>query len=201
MRFFTADFHLGFEELVRAEGRPFATVAEHDAALVRSCAELAGPGDVIVHVGDLFCYRADMPRLPDVMKGVKAQFVNVRGNHDLRNKVRSLCDSMTISLGRRYPNVVVGHYPSYDRRAAYRRRGWIQLCGHVHGKWRHCLDLDRQILNVNVGVDANGYRIVPETEVAAYVDELLRHRPGDLYRCRSEGGKLVFAGDPKGPAV
>ena len=190
-------------DILRFEGRPFKTIEKHDAALLRSCRERAKAGDVIVHAGDLYSFGSDRGhegskvKPAEVLAQLPAQFVNIRGNHDLNNKVKSLCESMTVSLGRRYPNVVVGHYPSYDRRAVYRRRGWIQLCGHVHGKWRHCLDVDRQILNVNVGVDATRYMVVSEDEVAAYVDRLLSHKPDELYRCRTDGGRLKFYGDPK----
>lgn len=202
-RFYTSDFHLGMTDILRFEGRPFKTIEKHDAALLRSCRERAKPGDVIIHVGDLYSFGSDRgnagskEKPVDVISQIPATFVNVRGNHDANNRVKSLCESMTVQLGKRYPNVVVGHYPSYDRRSVYARRGWIQLCGHVHGKWKHCLDLDRQVLNVNVGVDAWRYMIVPEDDVAAYLNMLLGHKPDELYRCKRVDGRLEFRGDPK----
>ena len=189
-------------DILRFENRPFKTIEKHDAALIRSCRERAKPDDVIIHVGDLYSFRSDRgnegrnEKPTDVISQIPAQFINIRGNHDVNNRVKSLCESMTVQLGRRYPNVVVGHYPSYDRRAIYARRGWLLLCGHVHGKWKHCLDLDRQILNVNVGVDVNRYMIVSEDELAAYINKLLSHKPNELYRCKVEDGKLTFKGDP-----
>ena len=188
-------------DILRFENRPFETIEMHDNALIRSCIERAKPDDVIIHVGDLYSFGSDRgsdgrsEKPSDVISRIPAQFVNIRGNHDVNNRVKSLCESMTVRLGKRYPDVVVGHYPSYDRRATYARRGWLLLCGHVHSKWRHCLDLDRQILNVNVGVDVNKYEIVAEDELVKYINGLLSHRPDELYRCKTVNGKLQFIGD------
>lgn len=188
--------------IISLENRPFGTVGEMDSALVAACGA-ASCGDVIVHVGDLARFKPECARGEgcayrpvELLRGVKADFVNVRGNHDVNNKVRSVCDSMTTHLGKKYPNVVVGHYPSYDPRAAgYVRDGWICVCGHVHGRWRHCLDLNRKVLNVNVGVDAWGYRLVPEEDLCLYIGRLLSHRPDELYRCFMSKGKLKFQGE------
>ncbi len=53
------------------------------------------------------------------------------------------------------------------------------------------------MLNVNVGVDAWRYMIVPEDDVAAYLNMLLGHKPDELYRCKRVDGRLEFRGDPK----
>lgn len=44
----------------------------------------------------------------------------------------------------------------------------MHLCGHVHGKWKHLLDPASQCLNVNVGVDAWGFRMLSEDELVRY---------------------------------
>ena len=202
-RFFTADFHLGMSEVIKYENRPFETVEQMNDAFMRSCEVDACEDDTIIHVGDLYSFRRDrgqesMRLKPhEYLRRIKATFVNVRGNHDVNNKVKSVCDSMRTFLGRRYRSVSVSHYPTYDRRCAgHFEEGQIHLCGHVHSGWRHCIDIDRKCLNVNVGVDVWGYRIVPEEELIIYLDRLFRTRPDNLYRCRMAGGRLVFAGDP-----
>lgn len=207
-RLFSADFHLGMSSILEFENRPFKDIDAMNRALIRSCEQRAKEDDVIIHVGDLACFKADRHvegrhdvaglkvKPAELLRNIRAEFINIRGNHDVNNRVKSVCESMTIRLGKKYPNVVIGHYPSYDPRAAeYVRNGWICLCGHVHGKWKHCLDLDRQILNVNVGVDVWKYRIVTEDELSQYIGRLLTHRPDQLYRCSCRGGKLRFQGE------
>jgi len=209
-RFYSADFHLGFESLLEIEKWPFESIEGHDAALLASCGE-AKAGDVIVHLGDLASYGADRHSAGPagrglyvspmkLVEGLPAAFFNVRGNHDASNRVKSVADSLQTHLGRRFPQVTMGHYPSYDKRARdYVRRGWINVCGHVHSAWRHCLDLDRQVLNVNVGCMAWGFRIVPEEELALYISRVLSHRPDKICRCRRDGGRTVFY--PAAPGV
>ena len=198
-RFWTADFHLGFTRLLEIEGRPFASIEEHDAALLKAC-RVAKEGDVIVHVGDLASVNYDnhdgrskgLACNPmDIVKGLGATLVNVRGNHDLNNKVRSVCDSMQVHLGKRFPCVTVGHYPSTDKRSAdYVKKGWINLCGHVHKKWHHLLDLTNQVLNINVGVDANGYKLVSDDELIRYIEHVLSMPKSKLNKAEIINGKV-----------
>jgi len=100
---------------------------------------------------------------------------------------------MQIRLGKRYPNVTVGHYPSYDPHAeSYVKNGWLHLCGHVHDRWRHCLDLDKEILNINVGVDVWGYKLVSEEELVQYVNAVLKMPKEKLCKVkRNNEGKIV----------
>ena len=201
-RFFTADFHLGMGEIIKYEGRPFRTVDDMDRFFEKQCTALASD-DIVVHVGDLYSFRNDRgspgrrAKPAEFLAGVKATFVNVRGNHDVNNKVKSLCDSMRTSISRRFPNVSVSHYPTYDKRCeGHFQDSEIHLCGHVHSRWKHCLDLDHNCLNVNVGVDVWGYMLVSEDQLFRYLNSLFKNRPDSLYRCRVLDGKPRFEGSP-----
>lgn len=185
---------------------PFKSIEKHDAALIRSCKERAKPEDVIYHLGDMALYHTDghykeratgLDVKPyELIKDIPATFINIRGNHDLNNKVKSVCDSMHIFLSKRYPSVSLSHYPTYDSRIDEScLHSPIHLCGHVHSSWRHCLDLDHKILNVNVGCMLWGFKIISEDELIAYLNKLFKMKPVDLYRCKkNEHGKLVFQG-------
>lgn len=207
-KFFTADFHLGMASLLELEHWPFKSIEAHDQALVRSCVERAKADDVIYHLGDLASYGFDNHfekpskglgvKPTELLKDVKAVFINIRGNHDLNNKVKSVCDAMHMFLSKRYPSVSLSHYPTYDPRIDVScMSAPIHLCGHVHGKFRHCLDLDRRILNVNVGCVAWGFKIVSDDELIAYLNKLFRLQPQQLFQCKRDSrGKLAFRGNP-----
>ena len=110
-----------------------------------------------------------------ISEKISATFINIRGNHDTANNVKSLCDSMQLHLGSKFPDVTAGHYPSYDpRAAAYIRPGWINLCGHVHHLWKHCLDIAHGVLNINMSVDVWGVKIVSEDMLIKYIESILR---------------------------
>ena len=58
-KYFSSDFHFGFESLLKLDSWPFKSIEKHDAALIRSCKERAKPEDIIYHLGDLACFKQD----------------------------------------------------------------------------------------------------------------------------------------------
>jgi len=196
-RFFTADFHLQMQKILQYEKRPYTSIEEHDKAILDMCKTLTSYDDIIIHIGDLYSFGLDRgieggkDKPIDIIKEIPATFINIRGNHDISNKVKSTCDSMQIQLGRRYPNVVCGHYPSYSEHAKnYIRKGWILLCGHVHSSWKYCLDLTNSVLNINVGLDANNYRILSEDELIKYIDKVLTIPMDKMNKIKIIDGKV-----------
>ena len=215
-RFFTADFHFGMsllldKQLMNDEARPFQTVADMNEALIGECNKKARvylkddesqnqvvDKDVIVHVGDLACFKLDRDKKgieispQALVQRINATFINIRGNHDVNNRVKSLCNCMQTCLGKRFPNVTVGHYPSYDIHAKDTfKEGWIHICGHVHKKWKYCLDVTHSVLNVNVGVDVWNYKIVSEEELIQYIESILRKPKDQINKVKIVGNKIV----------
>ena len=203
-KWFSGDFHLGSTGLMAIEKWPVKTIEKHDQALIHSCQQRAKPDDVIYHLGDVAQYGDDSHykngskgldiKPSELLKDIPATFINIRGNHDLNNKVKSICDSMHMFLSKRYPSVSLSHYPTYDIRIDHScLTAPIHLCGHVHGQWKHCLDLDHRILNINMGCMIWGFKIVSDDELIAYLNELFKKKPDELFRCRRQpNGKLMF---------
>ena len=212
-KFYSADFHLGMTDILRFEARPFKTIQKMDEALIRSCnqrakvyykTDAAGnqivvDRDTIIHVGDLCSYKSDRGNAgselkpQEIVSQIGATFINLRGNHDLNNKVKSVGSSMITSLGKKQPHVFFCHFPSYDTRCDPLPRGvCLQLCGHVHRKWKHCLDVTNGILNINIGVDVWGYKIVSEEEILSYAESLMKLPASELNRVKIvKPGKVV----------
>lgn len=189
-RWFSADFHLGMKDILKLEKRPFANVEEMNNALIDECCNRAAvyveeqqdgtnivvDRDVIIHIGDLATFSADYESVnpQQLVSKIPAMFINIRGNHDINNKVKSIATSMRTKLGK-YQDVSLGHYPSYDAKAEGTfLPGDIHLCGHVHSSWKHCLDMKNKVLNINVGVDVWNYKLVSEHMLIMYIDKLLK---------------------------
>ena len=194
-KWFTADFHLGSEKVLRAYDRPFGDAQLMTQHFIDRCNELApDSSDLIYHVGDLYCYKRDGEfsglEIPweQVKPEFKATFLPLSGNHDENNGVRTVAQSMRMVLGGRF-NCVLCHFPSYDYRAAnVLIPGDINICGHVHTQWktgdgRYFIDKDRKVLNVNVGVDVWGYEPVSETTLVNYITHVM----AELQRKRLSG--------------
>lgn len=187
-RLFCADFHLGMKDILKYENRPFKTVEEMNMHFIAECCKKAKvykqtledgskfvvDKDIIIHAGDLAMFgAAGLDFNPQrLIAQIPAMFINLKGNHDINNKVKSVGTSLRTKLGK-WKQVSISHYPSYDRRAYGQfLQGDIHICGHVHSAWKHCLDIKNKVLNINVGVDAWNYTLVSEEDLIAYIYSL-----------------------------
>jgi calcineurin-like phosphoesterase family protein len=147
--FFTADTHFGDHRTINIHRRPFANVAEMDAAIIAGWNRIVSPADEIWHLGDFARRAADVPALLAGLNGVKHL---VRGNNDDPATGdaagwASVQDYAELTMDGTL--LVLCHYPFRSWNGQHRRS--INLHGHSHGKLKPML---RQF---DVGVDAHGY--------------------------------------------
>lgn len=181
-RFFTADWHLGSNNIIQTYNRPFSSVERMNASLISICNNIAPEKtDIVYHIGDFASYKSDRGEIglkinPNLMlKLLKSTFINIEGNHDSHNNVRSAAKSLRISLGP-FTDVSLGHYPSYRKEAEGTfLPGDIHLCGHVHDKWKYFIDKENQVLNINVGVDKWGFKPVSEDKLVDYIKKIMKN--------------------------
>ena len=167
---FTSDTHFGDPRVLRIDRRPFADLAEHDAALTARWNAAVAPEDTVWHLGDVALARSvdDVAARLAALNGTKHLII---GNND---GPATLAAAGWAS---------VAHYAEIDAAAgpdpverhlvlcyyAFRTcnrmgRGVLNLHGHSHGK------LGRQTRQHDVGVDAWDFRPVT-------LDTLLAARP------------------------
>ena len=80
--FFIADTHFGHRKIIDFEGkaRPFGTIEEHDAALIRNWNRVVTKRDVVWHLGDV-AWTPDA--LLNCVSQLNGRIKLVLGNHDL----------------------------------------------------------------------------------------------------------------------
>ena len=78
MIYYTADLHLHYAPLLA--GRPFATVAEMDEALIRNWNNVVTEADTVYLVGDVGYNGGYVPL--DALRQLKGHKHLIRGNHD-----------------------------------------------------------------------------------------------------------------------
>lgn len=180
-RFFTSDLHFNSSCLIDKNLRPFKSVERMNSILLKNINQRCKEDDILIHCGDFIQYGKDRewcgnkthPR--EFLTQIKPVFVNIEGNHDRNNKMKSVCSSMRTTLGKKYVSVSIGHYPSYDIRSKGTfKHGDVRICGHVHDKWKYFVDFDNKVLNINVGVDVWGFNPVSEDELIEYIDRIMR---------------------------
>ena len=185
-RYFTSDLHLGSSKVLEVCKRPFLDNIQMTDNLIRNCNEVAKDNDdVIYHIGDLYCLKDDNGRpglfMPwnETKKRFVSDVLNIRGNHDDSNGVKSIGDSVRMTIGKIF-NVVLCHYPSYDQRSRiHLKPGDINICGHVHTPWsgeKYYVDKINKVLNINVCVDLWNYQPVSEVTLVNYIKKILEER-------------------------
>lgn len=159
--FFTADTHFGHAGALGLYRRPFASVAEMDAAMVSRWNAAVRPGDEVWHLGD-FALRLPAAAMAALLGRLAGRKHLVIGNND---GPATLGLAGWCSVGAYAEMTVAGqglvlcHYPFRTWRGS--SRGWINLHGHSHGRLK---PLPRQY---DVGVDVHSFRPVTLDEVRA----------------------------------
>ncbi|HEX4369319.1 MAG TPA: metallophosphoesterase family protein [Rhodopila sp.] len=151
---FTADTHFGHAGALSLYRRPFASVAEMDAAMIVRWNETVGPADDVWHLGD-FALRTGAEAAAELLRRLNGRKHLVTGNND-PPAIVALPDWSSVQAyaevtleGRR---LVLCHYAfrTWNGMA----KGALNLHGHSHGRLK---PLPRQ---TDVGVDAWDFRPV-----------------------------------------
>jgi calcineurin-like phosphoesterase family protein len=150
--FFTADTHFNHAGALSLYKRPFAGVAEMDAAMVLRWNETVGPQDEVWHLGD-FALRITPEAAAALLRSLNGRKHLITGNNDLA-AIRTLPEWSSVQpyaeLDVEGSRLVLCHYAfrTWNGMA----KGALNLHGHSHGRLKA---LPRQ---TDVGVDAWGFR-------------------------------------------
>lgn len=79
--FFTGDLHFGHKNVLTFDNRPFTTVDEMDAELIRRRNNKVGKGDLVYVLGDLI-WKSRNNDAPALIKSLNGQIILIKGNHD-----------------------------------------------------------------------------------------------------------------------
>ena len=148
--FFTADWHLGHENVIKFCERPFANADEMDSAIIDETNKLVGKHDRLIIIGDFTSASTQMTH--DYIHRIKCKNIILTfGNHEIRNRVKNFVKTYDI-FEVKHPHIVCCHYPMAVWNKLH--RGSYHLYGHSHGQAEEYLDKvfpDRR--SMDVGVD------------------------------------------------
>ncbi len=149
MLFFTSDTHFADPRVLRIDRRPFASMAEHDAALIANWNSVVAPDDDVWHLGDFARgTQSEVEALLAQLHGIKHLII---GNNDPAPTLAAV----GWASQQHYAEMriderlfVLCHYPFRTWNQMGKRS--INLHGHSHGK------LSPQTRQFDVGVDPQG---------------------------------------------
>ena len=160
MIYYTADLHIGHENILKLSNRPFSTIEEMNETLVINWNSVVTDSDDVYICGDMFYRSVEEPKkYLERMKGKKHL---IRGNHDKWLKDESnhkYFEEITYykeisDMGNR---VILFHYPILEWNAYF--RGSYHIFGHIHNNTDNdtFIALKRLERALNAGVDANNF--------------------------------------------
>lgn len=159
--YFTSDTHFSDPRVLAIDKRPFASLDEHDAALVAAWRETVRDEDVVWHLGD---FARDRPegRAAQILAQLPGEKHLIVGNND-PDSVTALPFWASVApyaeIAVEGQRLVLCHYPFRTWRDS--GKGVIDLHGHSHGR---LTPIPRQY---DVGVDVWDYRPVTLAEIRA----------------------------------
>lgn len=127
--FLIGDTHFGHKKIIGFEGvaRPFATIEEHDEALIANWNGVVGPKDTVWHLGDVLFGSHSFAVLPR-LQGIKKL---VMGNHDRYPSARYLEHFNMVCGAAELRNCVLTHIPIHESQF---RRYRANIHGHLHSR-------------------------------------------------------------------
>jgi calcineurin-like phosphoesterase family protein len=145
MYFFTADEHYGHHNIIKYCDRPFGTIHDMDAEIIKRHNEIVTEDDIVVHAGDFTL--GEKSHAKNYIDQLNGTHIFISGSHDywlgkkhpLQIWVRKIEDE----------TVVVCHYAMRTWPASH-YNSW-NLYGHSHGR------LEPQGKQWDVGVDNNNF--------------------------------------------
>ena len=155
MIWFTADEHYGHKNIIKYCRRPFETVGEMNAEMIRRNNAVVGDRDTVYHLGDFSLAGKKELVFERYVDELKGKHIFMRGSHD--KWMPKSCPLTIAEMKIDGHWVVLCHYAmrTWPRSHHYS----VQLHGHSHGK------LEERVRQLDVGVDSWAYAPVSWYEV------------------------------------
>lgn len=124
-----SDTHFGHANIIKYCNRPFTSVEEMDATMIKNHNDTVNNDDLIIFNGDFSFYKKDDAGIFAQLKGRK---ILVKGNHDYKVTKSLAWEAIHdiyefIHEGQKF---VMCHYPMFSWNKKF--HGSIHLYGHVH---------------------------------------------------------------------
>lgn len=168
MIYYISDLHFGHKNVIAMDGRPFETIEQMDAALIRLWNERVGDDDDVYILGD-FAYRNGYTAAW-YLRQLKGRKHLIMGNHDRHTIQDAKAMECFASAGKmacivdNERMVSLCHFPVAEWNG--KRRGGYHVHGHLHNRRDEVYEfMSRFDRALNAGCMINGYRPVTLEEL------------------------------------
>lgn len=161
---FTADNHYSHVNIIKYCNRPFSSIEEMNATLIRNWNSRVKPEDIVYHLGDFCFWKSNQDNhsrlsVRDWEAKLNGKIIFVTGNHDFKNHMMEQNLKIVIKFANKL--VLMQHIPpkETDNISMYD----LVLCGHVHEKWTHIWVNGKLV--INVGCDVHNFMPINKNEI------------------------------------
>lgn len=171
--FFTSDHHFGHRNIIKFSNRPFASVEEMDAALIKRWNDKVGPDDEVYHLGDVGL--TSNTNLATILEQLNGKIYLIKGNHEsaamhCSNRFEWIKEYFELTVkdaeahkGEQF--IVLFHYAIKEWNASH--HGTWHLYGHHHGS----LADDPSSRSFDIGVDCHDFYPLSYEEVKSIIQK------------------------------
>jgi len=170
MNYFSSDWHLGHNNVIKYSDRPFSSINEMDDRILSNLYSL-NPHDSLFFLGDLAFNQFSLDKFFTLLPKLKINFHWILGNHDqYYKKYYHLCSSISTIKEIKILGVhtTLCHYPMISWNHSHYNA--YQLFGHIHHNSSNPLLLHKisgKMLNVNI--ELNNYNLFSELDIHNYM--------------------------------
>lgn len=136
MNFYISDTHFFHQNVIKFDSRPFSSVEEMNAILIKRWNQTVTNNNHVYILGDFIWLKPNVLEYKEIIKALNGQKHLIRGNHDpkqmpasLKVLFASIDDYKEITDDENH--IILCHYPIPCYKAAYDKNTWM-LYGHVH---------------------------------------------------------------------
>lgn len=130
MNYYISDLHMGHENVIKHDNRPFSSLEEMHCVLINNWNSVVTPKDDVYVLGDMF-WKPEYAL--KIMPKLKGKIHLIKGNHDsLRSDIVDLYTEVADykEIKDNGNRVILFHFPIAHWNAQY--HGSIHLYGHIH---------------------------------------------------------------------
>jgi calcineurin-like phosphoesterase family protein len=195
--YFTSDFHLFHNNVLKFDNRPFDDVHEMHKVIEERWNETVSPDDIVIYLGDLsFARREDKQHVEDMLKRLNGHIHFIMGNHDKFEEIKklpkleSVQDYLEVRITHNSDSDIhIGtknkvetlfccmHYPIYSWNKKH--HGSYMIHGHCHGNLHHGEEAsfydERRV--IDAGCMLHDYRPISYTEVIEKLSHIEVEKP------------------------
>jgi calcineurin-like phosphoesterase family protein len=163
---FTSDFHLSHNNILKYCNRPFSSIEEMDETILNNLSSVLKTGSLLYFLGDLSFNKNSINRFFDLTDSMKVQVHFVFGNHDYRNKriieERAVWSGDLKAIKVNNQDLTITHYAMMVWPKSH-FNSW-NLYGHSH------CNLKANGKQLDVGVDGHNFMPYSFEEIKEYMD-------------------------------